>query len=231
MLIKEFISSVATVISNVANKIGPAVSKFAESFTNFISKLPGAEIFSVIKIAATIIHGICDFIGIKSKDTPEELGVKAEQADKKMEDFDNDTEAYIDYLNNEIQLDKEKMAKLAEDKRAAYKTAGIAIEKKAIEEKLDGISLSPSFIALAAKLYETDKIFQKTDELVTFIKGLKNYGIKDLNDVTEFLMGSGTSDRIKTSDAMKQVLTNSLDKPDADEIIDDMKYHTRNTEE
>ena len=211
------ISAVGSFISNAASTIGTAISGFAMSAFSVIAKLtiPGLDVINIISIAAKIIHAVVDFLGIKSEEDPEILGAKAEQSDKSLEDFDNDVEAYIKYLKEEVELDKEKLDKLTPEEKMGCKAIGMALETKAVEEKIGGIEISPECIATLTKI-QSAGINIDSKELVGIVQALKESGVTNLNDVVELLDGKGSSDRIKPGDA----LANALGEGATNKIID-----------
>ncbi|MEE1079196.1 MAG: hypothetical protein UIC64_09145 [Agathobacter sp.] len=205
--ISSAISAVGSFISSAASTIGTAVSGFAKSAFGIIAKLPipGLELINVISIAAKIIHAVVEFLGIKSEEDPEVLGAKAEQSEKSLEDFDNDVEAYIKYLKEEVELDKERFEKMTPEERMGCKAIGMALETKAVEEKIGGIEISPECLATLTKI-QSAGINIDAKELVGIVQALKEQGITNMNDVVEFLDGKGSSDRLKTGEAMTTAL-------------------------
>ena len=205
--ISSAISAVGSFISSAASTIGTAVSGFAKSAFGIIAKLPipGLELINVISIAAKIIHAVVEFLGIKSEEDPEVLGAKAEQSEKSLEDFDNDVEAYIKYLKEEVELDKERFEKMTPEERMGCKAIGMALETKAVEEKIGGIEISPECLATLTKI-QSAGINIDAKELVGIVQALKEQGITSMNDVVEFLDGKGSSDRLKTGEAMTTAL-------------------------
>lgn len=205
--ISSAISAVGSFISSAASTIGTAVSGFAKSAFGIIAKLPipGLELINVISIAAKIIHAVVEFLGIKSEEDPEVLGAKAEQSEKSLEDFDNDVEAYIKYLKEEVELDKERFEKMTQEERMGCKAIGMALETKAVEEKIGGIEISPECLATLTKI-QSAGINIDAKELVGIVQALKEQGITNMNDVVEFLDGKGSSDRLKTGEAMTTAL-------------------------
>lgn len=220
-LILSGISAVGSFISSAALTIGAAISSFAKSAFGILAKLPipGLEIVNIISIAAEIIHAVVDFLGIKSEEDPEILGAKAEQSDKSLEEFDNDVEAYIKYLKDEVELDKEKFDKMTPEEKMGCKAIGMALETKAVEEKIGGIEISPECLATLTKI-QSAGININAKDLVSIVQALKEQGITNLDDVVEFLDGKGSSDRIKTGGALAAALgdgamTKILDLQDA----------------
>lgn len=205
--IGNFISTVGSFISSVASSIGSAVSGFAKSAVSIIAKLPipGLDIVNILSAAAKIIHAVVDFLGIKSEEDPEILGAKATQSDKGLEDFDDDVEAYIKHLKDEVELDKEKFDKMTPEEKLGCKAIGMALETKAVEGKIGGIEISPECLATLIKI-QSAGIHIDAKELVGIVQALKESGVTNLNDVVEFLDGKGSSDRIKTGEALAAAL-------------------------
>ncbi len=88
----------------------------------------------LVSIAIGLVKGIADILGIGEKEEkPEELGLKAVKADKKLEDFDS-FEEYKSYLDK-INLSKEDLAELDNPtKKFVYKSIGIGVYIKGINE-------------------------------------------------------------------------------------------------
>lgn len=205
--ISSAISAVGSFIGGAASTIGSAISGFAKSAFSIFAKLPipGLEIINIVSIAAKIIHSVVEFLGIKSEEDPEVLGAKAEQSDKSLEDFDNDVEAYIKYLKEEVKLDKERFDNMTPEERMGCKAIGMSLETKAVEEKIGGIEISPECLATLTKI-QTAGINIDAKELVGIVKILKEQGVTNMNDVVDFLDGKGDSDRIKTGEALSAAL-------------------------
>lgn len=220
--IGSFISGVGSVISGAISSIGSAISGFAKSAFNLLAKLPipGLNIVKIISMAGQIIHAVIDVLGIKSEEDPEILGAKSGQLNEKnLDDFDNDVEAYIKYLKEEVELDKERFDNMEPEERMACKAIGMALETKAIEEKIGGIEISPECLAALTKI-QAAGINIDAKELVEIVQVLKERNVTNLNDVVEFLDGKGDSDRVKTGEAFAAALgddstTKILDLQDA----------------
>ena len=132
------LSTAGTFIVSVASKIGPVAVKFAENFLSVVAKMPKIDLETfkiVIEVAGKIIGAVCNLLGINTEENPEILGAKAQQAEKSLDEFDNDTAAYIKYLKEEIKLDKEKFDKMTAEEKIGCKAIGLALETKAVEEK------------------------------------------------------------------------------------------------
>ena len=210
--VSGFISRIASIgsavmegVGKIGEKIGGAISGFAGKVVEVIENIPNLDFGKIISNIGNIIQGIAQVLGIKVEENPEILGAKVEQGDKKMEDFDNDVERYIQYLREEVKLDKEKLNRMTEEEKLGCKVVGISLETKAIEAKIGDVEISPECLAALAKI-DSEGIHIDAKELVKIINILKSEGITNLNDVVEFLEGKGESDRIKTGDALEKAL-------------------------
>ena len=134
-VISTIIDIAKPVIETVSPKLQEGMKDFAERMLELSEKYPSIAGFAqMIDKAADIMGDILYALGI-SADSADVMGVKAAQADKGVNDFDN-VEEYISYLKNEIDLDKEKFDALSEGERVAYSITGMAIGAGAISEKL-----------------------------------------------------------------------------------------------
>ena len=209
-LIGDFFSGIASVgaaivgaVVSIAEHVGPMIGECAKVIVEKIKDL-NIDIPSCINMIGDIVEILTKIFDIDSEQQ-EVLGAKAEQAEKTIEDFDNDTIAYINYLKNEIQLDKEKFNSLSQEEKLGYKVTGIAIESQALSQKMD-MEITPDSLVLIPKL-ESQGINIDVKTLVKIFEVLKGEGIQSLNDVSDLLEGKGDSDRIKTGEALAKALT------------------------
>jgi hypothetical protein len=225
------ISSVGSFISGCVGKVGSTVGALAKGALGVIGMIPGIgstiiNIAQVIGLAAKVIHGIAEILGIKSEEDPEVLGAKAEQAEKTIDHFDGDAEAYIRYLKEEVKLDKEKFDQMTPEEKLGCKVIGLSLETKAIEKKLGGIEIPPESLATLGKIYMSGEVELDAKELLEIVKDLKAAGITNMNDVVEYLEGKGNSDRIQTGKVLKEVIGEN-----ADDKINHLKDVVRSYEE
>jgi hypothetical protein len=169
--------------------------------TPFVS-LPVAEILVVIQAVSSIVSFIAEAIGIKDVDeTPEELGLKAEQADKKPEDFES-IETYIEYLRKEIQLDKEKLNGLSIEEKVGYGAIGTALYIKGLEENY-GVNMNADFWDT------TRKLDMKGNEVKAYLDNFKANRITDMNDMTAYIKRQPLEDG-KARSQIGSVMLNTL---------------------
>ncbi|WP_241833910.1 hypothetical protein [Salinivibrio sp. MA440] len=172
-------SSACNVISSVASKITDAVSttatKIAEMGVELAAKV--GDTIKAIGISLGIINPNSDMA---------ELGEKAMMADMKPDDFDTIND-YINYLQDDVTIDREKFDNLDEKDLLARSSIGASITLKGINEKLDTV-VTPDFLAAVAQqgveskeIIETIKVY-KEKQLETGDYGLY---IKDELSVSE----------------------------------------------
>ncbi len=194
------ISVTMSVIESVAPKLQQSMKDFAERMINLSEKYPNlAEFAQMIDKAADIMGDVLYALGINA-DPADELGAKVEQADKGLNEFDS-IESYINYLKDEIELDKEKFNSLSEEERVAYSITGMAVEAGAINEKIGSI-IPADVVELVAKVAGIGRIDVKANDIVSVTSILKDEGVANLGDVCDCLMGEGDSDRLKTGEAL-----------------------------
>lgn len=172
------ISGIASAVCDLCSGIGSAVmggvSSFAIGFTSLFPEI------AIIEMVIRIIEKVAELIiGKPEEEKPEELGMKAEEADLKPEDFDS-IEAYIEYLRTEIKVDQEKMNSLSDEERRQYAMVGVGLYVKQAEEKYD-MKMEPRFWDGVAGTKLTP------DQTKTLITEMKNNDIKDASQYTDFL--------------------------------------------
>lgn len=206
-MVTAVVGAVKTVAS-CAGAIGGAISKLGTGIVNIANKISGLDVGSFLSSIGKVIHGIAQFLGICS-DEPEELGAKVQQCEKTVDDFDGDVEAYIKYLKEEVELDKEKFNQMKPEEKMACKAVGLSLEAKAIEKNLDGVEITPESLALLGKA-EMKGVKIDPEELVKVVKSLKSVGITDLNDIVNYFEGKG-SNRMETGKALEGILGKGAD--------------------
>lgn len=190
-------SAVCSGISNICSAIGGALFSGAGGIAALAASLiiPGVglpEIIATIDIIVRAVSAIAEALGLKDQnETPEELGMKAEEADKKPEDFDS-IEAYIEYLRNDVKIDKEKLERLSDEDKVKYTAIGTAINIKGIEEKY-GIEAAGDFWKTVADLELSG------EETKQYIESFKQGGVTNMKDMTDYLKGDAPESGTKPS--------------------------------
>ena len=117
--------------------------------------IPGIGIPELLTVIQVVAEAAKLLGANKGEDSPEELGMKAEIADKKPEDFDSISE-YIDYLNEQVSLEEGASENLSPEEKAKYGSMGAALNIKAIEEKYN-VGMSQEFLSDVSKMKMTSE--------------------------------------------------------------------------
>lgn len=203
-------SAICSGIGGICKTIGGALFTGAGGIgtlaTAIIGPVLGSPQITLIIVAiqavAAIVCAIAESVGLKDRDeTPEELGMKAEKAEKKPEDFDS-TAAYIEYLRKEVEIDKKGMEELSQEKKAQYAAVGISLYIKGIEEEY-GMKAPGEFWRAAADLGLS------ADDVKKYMETFRENGITDMADMSDYIKGyaprGGTEPR-RVSDSMVESL-------------------------
>lgn len=165
-----FWSGLGSMVSSACSMVSSAVSSIGNALVSSASKLldlPGTRLGPIVEI----IRIVATLIGVLTKDDDvEEIGAKAMQPEsKKPEDFDSNAE-YIDYLREEVKLDKEKFNKAGDIEKAARTAVGASIVANGISEQ-KGFDIPLETWVAMAKLNLTDKAEEVDKLLETFKDG------------------------------------------------------------
>ena len=139
--ITDAVSSAIDVVKRVAPVVGKVIVDNAEKLLT-IATMNMHPLAKIVTAVATIL-------GVLMKDeNVEEIGAKAMMSDKKAEDFESYND-YIEYLRNDVTLDKEKFDNATEAEKLARAAIGSTLAIKAINEKLDQDIPFEAWVALA----------------------------------------------------------------------------------
>ena len=214
------------ILETLNQKILPGMKDFSEKLCCLSEKYLSADKWTeIVEKSAEIMNDVVHVLGVEC-DSTDELGFKIACAEKTMSDFDT-IEEYINYLRNDVEIDKEKFDSLSIEQRMVYMSIGMSVEVGLIAEKL-GMEISPEFAFLMSKIKDVGKVTVDTVELISMIKALKENNITESQDVVEYFLGVGESNRIKTGIAGKEVFQ-ELFKEEADNIIESIKMEERNS--
>lgn len=139
--IGDFVSRAVSLVSSAIGSVVGSIGGIAASFLKVATPYLGA-ISQIVQIVGMIMDIL------KPGEDPEELGAKAMEADKKPEDFESTSE-YIDYLRNEVELDRKKFDNATDEQKFARQAVGSTIVSKAISEKKGFDIPMGTWIALA----------------------------------------------------------------------------------
>lgn len=212
------------IIDTVCTSLVPEMKDFADRLFALSEKYPSLEAWAkTIDKAADFMRDLLFAVGITS-DSADVLGMKAGRAEKTVSDFES-VEAYIQYLHDEIDLDKSDLDNLSPIERAAYQTAGLAIEAGALGETVNTM-ISADFTLLLAKIKDISDIAVSASEIVSIIVSLKDKGISRMDDICEYVEAKGDSDRIKAGEAFREVLEERIGES-GNEVIENLKMDAR----
>lgn len=179
------------------------------------------EILTLIQI----VGDVAKTLHVGGEDSPEELGMKTEIAEKKPDDFET-TEEYLKYLNEEVNLDPREVKNLTPEDRAKYGLVGASLDIKALQEKYH-IELSPEF------LRDVTLMKISGEEVGTYTKNFSEKGITKMQDMTDYLRGNAVnSDKSTISSSMLDTMRKLYPELSEDELeskLSDMESELRNT--
>lgn len=199
------------VVSAIAGALSGPVGMLFTALTVLVN-LPG-----VLDAVSKLLHEIGKALGlVDDNDDMAELGYKATQSGvKKSEEFES-TEAYIEYLRNDIELNREQFGKMSEQEKSLYAAAGVAIVASGIEEKT-GVQLPAEFLA------DIGKTNARADEIMACIESFAEAGLESMGSMTEALSGTlDGKDVVKVTSAIADGLKSVNPSMSADEVFSRM---------
>lgn len=235
-------SAITSAISGVCSAVGGFLTKAATGICNFATTLieKGKVLFPemspvriIIEVVGAAVSKIAEYLGIKKPevDSPEDLGMKVEEAEKQPDDFES-TQAYIDYLHDEINIDMEKKKNLTMEQRAAYSSIGSSLYLDASAEKL---GLEKGDITPEVLL---DWAFLKLEasEIIATINKLKEMGLKpqSLSDFLHNTVGAKFEEKENAMTAMMKAfmdLNPDMSQDDIADKVSDMRDEILTKEE
>ena len=199
----SILAAIGGFISVAAAVIGPALSTAA---TFIATKLP-----TILQTASVIVSAISSIVTNVSKmlniapegEQPDELGAKALQEGTRPIKEGETTQEYLDYLRNEVTLDKEKYDKMTPEQKLNCEIIGDTMLAASIEEKT-GVEVPPEFLLAAGQIqmgYQT---------VYSLINAFKNSGIDSLGDYAKYISNDmSEKDAIKVGGAVKEAIADA----------------------
>lgn len=173
------ISAAIGVVSTAICSVGGALVAGAKALIPIMSTVSGA--LEVVSRICTVIVAIASILGIAKEDEKlDEIGAKTLQEDTRPKLEGESAEEYMEYLRNEVELDREKFEKLKEEEKLACSAIGARLMSDSIEEKL-GFDL-PSNAILAAGLAK-----MSSNEFKVLIDKFKENDINSLKSIDGYL--------------------------------------------
>ncbi len=202
-------SFIGDCISSAVSAVGSAISAVGRAVVD-TAKVLIREAAGYIETIAKAVKEVClDLDIIEPEDEVEELGAKAMACDKKLEDFDSASE-YIEYIKENITLDKAKMDERSDAEKLGHKALGISILAKGMEEKT-GVTIPAEFLP------EVGRHDIKSDKVLDIISSYKENN--NLSDFPDYLRGNlDLKDRINAGKKMEKVVSKMVPEMSETEI-------------
>ena len=139
------IAGLVGLVSSLATTVGPAIATVAKTI---VALAPTLE--KIIAVG-NVISGIAQILGVLNPgENTEDLGAKAMQDGTRPRMQDESAESYLNYLRNDVVLDKTKQAHMSESDRMACIATGSALVMATAAEK-SGLDLTPEYVANVSK--------------------------------------------------------------------------------
>lgn len=197
----SILATIGGFISAAVSVIGPAISTAA---TYIATKLP-----TIIETASVIVSGITSIVTNISRilniapedEKTDELGAKTLQEGTRPIEEGETAQEYLDYLRNEVDLDREKYDNMTAEQKLNCEIIGDAMVATSIQEKT-GIGIPPEFLVVAGKGhmgYETAN---------ALIKTFLNNGIESLGDYVKYIDNDmSEKDAVKVGGAVREAIS------------------------
>lgn len=202
-------SSVCSAVGSLCSNIGGAVMGSVSSLVSSFLPVLGPTLEVALSVFVAVVSFLAELFTDKpQEEKPEEIGMKAEQADKKPENFDSIND-YIEYLRNEVQLDTAKLEKLTPEERQKeiqkYQLVGLGLYIKNIEEQ-QGVKLDPDFLKSIPKLKAQG---YEAADIANLMQSMKNNGVTDMKQYVDFMKGDlqpGSPERQQVGASVKDMV-------------------------
>lgn len=197
----SFLAVIGGIISAAVSVIGPALSTAA---TFIATKLP-----AILQTAATcvgaitsIVTNVSTMLNIAPKgEQPDELGAKTLQEGTRPIKEGETTQEFLDYLRNEVTLDREKYEKMTAEEKLNCEIIGDTMLAASIGEKT-GIEVPPEFLLSAGKVQMG---YQTVNAL---INAFSHKGIDSLGDYTKYIENDmSEEDAAKVGSAVREAIS------------------------
>ena len=196
--VSSAVSCIGSAISSVFSGCCSVLGSVGKKAFDLIIKPPSLDIFKVIVKAVT---WIAEKLGLKTpEETPEELGDRAMQAEKKgikPENYES-TKEYIRNIRENTTFDQKAFDKLTPQEKLERESLGTSIYTKGIEEDMK-MELPAEFLVDIGKMNLTGA------QLEQFIAAFKKYGFTTMQPMSQYLRGNLDPGQVsKAGSAMKE---------------------------
>lgn len=202
----------SAIVSGVSALVTTLGSPAVALATSLVTKLP--QILEVARVVlheiAEVITGVAQILDILLEDeNAEELGAKAKQDGTRERMEDESMEDYINYLRNEVELDKEKLSKMSVQEKFECEAVGTGMLSVAIKERTN-VSISPEFLLAMNKMKMTDT------QLTKYINNFSKNGIESMDSFTKFLEGKLSDSELKEISSIIETVEKEIDPETTD---------------
>lgn len=199
-------------LSAAATVIGPVLTSAA---TFLVTKLPVVLETAAVCVSAisTVVTKVSEMLSIAPPgEKPDELGAKAMQEGTRPIGFEETTQEYLDYLRNDVVLDREKFEKMTKEERLNCEVIGDTMLAKSIEEKT-GVEMTGEFLLT---IPQANLQYQTVSAL---IKEFSNAGITSLNDFTRYISNDmSEAEAEKVGGAVKEAIRDTSPEMSQEDI-------------
>lgn len=226
--VKSWVGGVCSCVSRICESVGGSLggTTLNNAISDFIKDIaivmpePKIDIARILDTVGKIIEAIAEALGVKDKDVDSsaELAMKAKKDTMTLDDFET-TQEYIKHLHEDVELskeEKEKLAMMSPEEKAAYTATGGYLYAKACGEKLgfetEGLK-NPELLGLTAELLvmlAKNSQLIPTNDLIVYSNHLRANGL-DMKDFTNFMRNCSpdlaTDEKVMTAltDGMKEI--------------------------
>lgn len=177
------IASIGGFLSGAVSTVGSLICSAA---TALVTKLPAIlEVAKpIVSIIANVVTAVSALLNLSSvNESTEELGAKTMQAGTRPKGETETTAEYLDYIRNDVQLDKDKFNAMTPEQKMGCSILGSTMLAKNIEEKV-GVQLSPEF------LFSVGKANIKPEIVHAMIKNFASKGEVSMTPFSQYLKSS-----------------------------------------
>ncbi|MCQ2257367.1 MAG: hypothetical protein MJZ41_05150 [Bacteroidaceae bacterium] len=198
-----FLSGVGSAISSAVSAVGRCLTEGCARLANGLGSLLKIGLERAVQVVATIaevIKSVAVLILNRPVDDPEQLGAKMMQQDVRERRSDESMAEYLDYLREQVKLDKDKFEKMSDQEKLACKVVGTSAIATAVSEE-SGVSFSPEFLLAIEKCKLTDK------QVAGYINHFKENNLDSMNKVVEYLEDAPTlsdDERLTVQGALRE---------------------------
>ena len=211
---------IAGLASTVVSAVGTAISATA----SFIAtKLPVVfeKAASCVSMISTVVTKVSEVLNIAPpNENPAELGAKTLQEDTRPRKAEESAQEYLDYLRNEVELDRDKFEKMSKEEKLGCEIVGDSMIAHSIGEKTN-VDISGEF------LLAIPQANLKSQTVLNLIKSFSESGISSMDDFVKYIsnnMSEGESQNV--GEAVKVAIKEGAPEMSPEEIhkeIVDMK--------